>query len=267
MTGPRRTPHPTPSPRCPKAKGSPVVSASSTEWPRCRRSFSRASGLLSANRLGHALYSPCMRPVRPVNLARFCFLNRRQRRSTEVGRRGQHHRRHACSPKPAQPLRPWLSTSSESCHSQENLRIGGPLTTCDCTEPRQTFHHPVVGDLSLAYEVMELSADRLTLTATAPNPTAIQADWPFCQLGRTLDQATRTRRPTRQIGETPSGTINRVRDRASSRRLPCSQSSRWTHDSCSLPWSGHTCGGRTTWCRRMGAIEAMSRRPCSVPSP
>jgi hypothetical protein len=42
--------------------------------------------------------------------------------------------------------------------------------------PKQ-FHHPVVGDLSLAYEVMELSADAgLTLTAYSPEPDSPSQD-------------------------------------------------------------------------------------------
>jgi MmyB-like transcription regulator ligand binding domain len=37
--------------------------------------------------------------------------------------------------------------------------------------------HPVVGDLSLAYEVMELSADTgLTLTAYSPEPNSASQD-------------------------------------------------------------------------------------------
>ena len=39
------------------------------------------------------------------------------------------------------------------------------------------FHHPVVGDLRLAYEVMELSADTgLTLTAYSPEPDSPSQD-------------------------------------------------------------------------------------------
>ena len=46
-----------------------------------------------------------------------------------------------------------------------------------CTEPAPQFHHPVVGDLSLAYEVMELSADTgLTLTAYSPEPDSPSQD-------------------------------------------------------------------------------------------
>jgi hypothetical protein len=47
------------------------------------------------------------------------------------------------------------------------------------------FHHPVIGDVSFAYEVMELSADTgLTLTAYSPEPgspshdaVALLASW------------------------------------------------------------------------------------------
>jgi hypothetical protein len=39
------------------------------------------------------------------------------------------------------------------------------------------FHHPVAGDLSLAYEVMELSADTgLTLTTCSPEPNSASQD-------------------------------------------------------------------------------------------
>jgi hypothetical protein len=39
------------------------------------------------------------------------------------------------------------------------------------------FHHPVIGDVSFAYEVMELSADTgLTLTAYSPEPNSTSQD-------------------------------------------------------------------------------------------
>ena len=48
-------------------------------------------------------------------------------------------------------------------------RVTGPGT--------KRFHHPVIGDVSFAYEVMELSADTgLTLTAYSPEPGSASHD-------------------------------------------------------------------------------------------
>ena len=49
------------------------------------------------------------------------------------------------------------------------------------------FHHPVIGDVSFAYEVMELSADTgLTLTAYSPEPEQLipRRSRPPRELGR-----------------------------------------------------------------------------------
>jgi hypothetical protein len=64
------------------------------------------------------------------------------------------------------------------------------------------FHHPVVGDLSLAFEVMELSADTgLTLTAYSPEPDSpshdgltLLASW-AATLDQSVDFETATDRP------------------------------------------------------------------------
>jgi MmyB-like transcription regulator ligand binding domain len=64
------------------------------------------------------------------------------------------------------------------------------------------FHHRVVGDLSLAFEVMELSADTgLTLTAYSPEPDSpskdgltLLASW-AATLDQSVDFETATDRP------------------------------------------------------------------------
>jgi hypothetical protein len=137
--------------------------------------------LLAANRLAVALYSPAYDdPSRPVNLARFCFLNPNATalyphwddaaNSTvamlriEAGRNPYD--------RDLSDLIGELSTRSETfrnrwaAHNVVLHRAGA-----------KQFHHPVVGDLSLAYEVMELSADTgLTLTAYSPEPGSPSAD-------------------------------------------------------------------------------------------
>jgi transcriptional regulator with XRE-family HTH domain len=137
--------------------------------------------LLAANRLGVALYSPVYDdPSRPVNLARFCFLNPHatalyphwyEAANTTVAmlriEAGRNPYDSALS-----DLIGELSTRSEifrnrwAAHNVVLHRAGA-----------KQFRHPVVGDLSLAYEVMELSADTgLSLTAYSPEPDSPSQD-------------------------------------------------------------------------------------------
>jgi transcriptional regulator with XRE-family HTH domain len=131
--------------------------------------------VLTANRLGYALYAPAFAdPARPVNIARFQFLDPRAREffpdwdvsvqttvallRTEAGRdpydRG------------LTGLIGELSTRSEefrtvwAAHDVRLHRTGV-----------KRFHHPVVGDLRLDFESMDLPADAgLTLTAYSAEP-------------------------------------------------------------------------------------------------
>jgi transcriptional regulator with XRE-family HTH domain len=137
--------------------------------------------LLAANRLGVALYSPVYAdPTRPVNLARFCFLNP-----------------HAAA------LYPHWDDAADTTVAMLRIEAGrnpydrdlsdliGELSTLSETfryrwaahnvvlhrAGAKKFHHPVVGALTLAYEVMELSADTgLTLTAYSPEPNSPSQD-------------------------------------------------------------------------------------------
>jgi transcriptional regulator with XRE-family HTH domain len=137
--------------------------------------------LLAANRLGVALYSPVYAdPTRPVNLARFCFLNPHaaalyphwdDAADTTVAMLRIEAGRNPYD-RGLSDLIGELSTRSETfrnrwaAHNVVLHRAGA-----------KQFHHPVVGDLSLAYEVMELSADTgLTLTAYSPEPNSPSAD-------------------------------------------------------------------------------------------
>ena len=119
--------------------------------------------ILSANQLGHALYAPVFfDPARPVNLARFIFLDRR---SIEFYRDWDGIAHAAVGSLRAEAGRdPYdralsdlvgeLSTRSEefrmrwAAHDVKYYRSGV-----------QPFHHPLVGDLTLNYDALEISAD------------------------------------------------------------------------------------------------------------
>jgi transcriptional regulator with XRE-family HTH domain len=119
--------------------------------------------LLAANQLGRALFSELYAaPARPVNTARFVFLDPRaeasygdwDRVATETvailrsaAGRDPHNR-------DLSDLVGELATQSEPFRTRwaaHNVRIHRTGT--------KTFHHPVVGDLSLTYEMMDLSAE------------------------------------------------------------------------------------------------------------
>jgi transcriptional regulator with XRE-family HTH domain len=119
--------------------------------------------VLATNPLAAALYAPVFAdPARPANLARFTFLNPQARTfwadwarvaddtvamlRTEAGR----------DPfdKGLTDLVGELSTRSDGFRVRWGAHDVGLHRT-----GRKHLHHPVVGDLNLSYEVMELSAD------------------------------------------------------------------------------------------------------------
>jgi transcriptional regulator with XRE-family HTH domain len=135
--------------------------------------------ILAANRLGFALYSEAFsNPDRPVNLARFVFLDRQSRRfyrdwdgiaDAGVGSlRGEAGR---------DPYDPELTDLvGELSMRSDDFRVR--WASYDVRQYRsgtQPFHHPLVGDLTLSYEALDLTADiGLTLvayTAEADSPS------------------------------------------------------------------------------------------------
>jgi hypothetical protein len=137
--------------------------------------------ILAANRLGRALFSPVLTsPAQPANAARFLFLDpsapqfyldwERQAQDTvailrsEAGR-NPHDR-------VLSGLIGELSTRSEifrtwwAAHNVRFHRTGV-----------KRFHHPVVGDLTLAFEALDLAADEgLRVSAYTAEPGTPSGD-------------------------------------------------------------------------------------------
>ena len=137
--------------------------------------------VLAANSLGRALYAPVFDdPVRTPNLARFCFLDPRADDfypdwdeaanttvallRTEAGR--------APYDRALTELVGELATRSDAFRTRwaaHNVRLH--------RTGAKHFHHPVVGDLGLAFDAMELPADSgLTLTAYTAEPGTASAE-------------------------------------------------------------------------------------------
>ena len=131
--------------------------------------------ILSANRLGYALYSEAfVNPERPANLARFIFLDQRSHEfyvdwdgiaDASVGNLRIEAGRDPYD-RDLTELIGELSTRSEAfrvrwaTHDVRQYRTG--------TQP---FHHPLVGDLTLGYEALTLTADiGLTLLVYSAEP-------------------------------------------------------------------------------------------------
>jgi transcriptional regulator with XRE-family HTH domain len=131
--------------------------------------------ILGANRLGYALYSEAFAdPQRPVNLARFVFLDQRSRTfyadwegiaDAAVGNLRAEAGRDP-DDRDLSDLIGELSVHSEdfrvrwASHDVGQYRSGV-----------QPFHHPAVGDLTLSYEALELTADiNLTLLVYTAEP-------------------------------------------------------------------------------------------------
>jgi transcriptional regulator with XRE-family HTH domain len=145
--------------------------------------------IVAANPLGYALYAPLYpdpfhpdpaKPAKPANLARFCFLDPRAAElyphwddaaDTSV-RLLRAEAGHDPFDRDLSDLVGELSTRSEPFRvrwAAHNVKLHQTGT--------KHFHHPVVGDLELGFEAMELSADQgLTLTAYSPEPATPSAD-------------------------------------------------------------------------------------------
>lgn len=119
--------------------------------------------ILSANHLGYALYSPAFRdPARPVNLARFVFLDRR---STEFYRDWDRIAHDAVGSLRAESGRnphdhalTGLVAELAARSDEFRVRWGGHDVRY-YRSGTQPFHHPLAGDLSLEYDALEIPAD------------------------------------------------------------------------------------------------------------
>lgn len=158
QTAPRRPRRPRPAQVRPELQR---VLDAITETPAYLRNGRR--DILAANRLGQALYAPMYdRPERPVNVARFVFLDDRARafftdwptaaRDLVAALRieaGRHPHDRGLS-----DLVGELSTRSDefaTFWASANVRFH--------RSGRKSLHHPAVGDLELSFETMELPAD------------------------------------------------------------------------------------------------------------
>ena len=137
--------------------------------------------ILATNQLGSALYAPAfLDPARPVNLARFIFLDRRSSdfyrdwdgiaHATVGSLRAEAGR--APYDRGLTDLVGELSTRSEEFRTRwaaHNVRLHRSGT--------KHFHHPAVGDLHLSFDALELPGEPgLTLTAYSAEPGSPSAD-------------------------------------------------------------------------------------------
>ena len=137
--------------------------------------------ILAANRLGYGLYSELyLDPIRPVNIARFVFLNPRAHTffidwptaandivaalRIEAGKNPYD--------RGLSDLVGELSTRSEDFATRwaaQNVRLH--------RSGFKDIHHPVVGDLHLSFEVMDLPADPgLSLVVYSSEPGSVTQD-------------------------------------------------------------------------------------------
>jgi transcriptional regulator with XRE-family HTH domain len=130
--------------------------------------------ILAANQLGYALYSTYLIPGRPANTARFVFLDPRSEDfyedwdhvATEVVAILRSEAGRNPYDRDLTTLIGELSTQSDPFRTKwaaHNVRFHDTGT--------KRLHHPVVGDLELTYEAMDLSADTgLTMFAYTAEP-------------------------------------------------------------------------------------------------
>ena len=126
--------------------------------------------ILAANQLGYALYAPAfLDPVRPVNLARFVFLDRRSREFYRdwdgIAHAGVGSLRAEAGRAPHDQALTEL-VGELSLRSQEFRVRWAAHDVHYYRSGVQPFHHPLVGDLTLNYDALELPADPgLTMVA------------------------------------------------------------------------------------------------------
>jgi transcriptional regulator with XRE-family HTH domain len=134
--------------------------------------------ILATNHLGHALYAPVFDdPPGPVNLARFVFLDHR---ATGFYRDWDGIAHAAVGSLRAEAGRdPYDRALSDlvgelSTRSQEFRVRWAAHDVKHYSSGRQPFHHPLVGDLDLDYEALEVAADPgLTIVAYTAEPDSV----------------------------------------------------------------------------------------------
>jgi transcriptional regulator with XRE-family HTH domain len=152
--------------------------------------------ILAANRLGYALFSPVFdSPARPANLARFLFLDSR---ATEFYTDWERHAQDTVAllrseagrdphDRALSDLIGELSTRSEAFRAwwaAHNVRFHRSGV--------KRFRHPVVGDLTLTYEAIDLAADaglRISAYTAEPGTPSHDALNLLASWAATLDQA------------------------------------------------------------------------------
>jgi transcriptional regulator with XRE-family HTH domain len=120
--------------------------------------------ILAANQLGYALYAPAfLDPARPVNLARFIFLDPKSREfygdldGIAHAAVGSLHAEAGRAPHDRALTK---LVGELSVHSREFRARWAAHDVDYYRSGTQPFHHPLVGDLTLDYDALELPATR-----------------------------------------------------------------------------------------------------------
>jgi len=152
--------------------------------------------ILAANRLAAALFAPILTsPAQPVNNARFLFLDPAapdfypdwERQAQDVVAMLRTEAGHSPHDRALSNLIGELSTRSENFRTwwaAHNVRFHRTGT--------KRFHHPVVGDLTLTYEALDLAADsglRISAYTAAPGSPADDALKLLATWAATMDAA------------------------------------------------------------------------------
>ena len=141
----------------------------------------RRLDILAANRLGYALYADLeARPPRERNFARFAFLDEAARTlytdwdraaSDCVALLRVYAGRHPDDPQLAELI------GELSVHSDAFRSMWADHDVLAHTTGTKRFHHPIVGDLSLDYEVLTVEGDpEQTLVLYVPEPASPSAE-------------------------------------------------------------------------------------------
>jgi transcriptional regulator with XRE-family HTH domain len=124
--------------------------------------------ILAANQLGYALYSPVFDlpmsgvPRRPANLARFIFLDERSAQFYRDWEGITHQAVGSLRAEAGRAPYDWALTElvgELSLRSQEFRERWAAHDVKYYRSGVQPFHHPVAGDLDLAYDALEIPAD------------------------------------------------------------------------------------------------------------